>query len=487
MEWTTQDIELMESWWIQKSRVNFLAYRQFLRYGNFLHGWFITDLCKNLQDFYTSYIKGERPILIINTPPQHGKSWSIADFITWMTGRDPTLRIIYGSFSDKLGIRCNLYNQRTYDSRKFKAIFPNFNISRVGRITIGKAKRNHNLIEFWNENKKFGYFRNTTVQGSITGETLDIGVIDDPVKGRAEANSIVTSEKIWDWYNDDFSTRFADKAGLILIMTRWAVNDLAGRLIKKKKNIKLLNYSAIATKEEEYRSCGDVLFPELKTVEFLLDKKFTMNAPQWESLYQGSPTVTGGNIFKDNWWCWWKILPQIKYKFITADTAQKTKTQSDWTIFQCWGYGIDDRIYLLDKLREKFEAPELRREAEIFYQKHDTPRINLADPTLRGMYIEDKSSGTGLLQELRKKKLKVIEVPRNTDKVFRAEDTIPYVESGRVVLNTEIPEVGNLTKEARDFPNGEFDDDIDTLMTAIEVAFINKNNINSLQAAMEAD
>jgi predicted phage terminase large subunit-like protein len=102
------------------------------------------------------------------------------------------------------------------------------------------------------------------------------------------------------------------------------------------------------------------------------------------------------------------------------------------------------------------------------------------------MYIEDKSSGVGLIQELKRKKLKVFQVPRNTDKILRADDASPYIESGRVVLNTEINGIDNLTKEAREFPNSEFDDDIDCLITAVEIAFINKKTTNSLRAAMEA-
>jgi predicted phage terminase large subunit-like protein len=148
---------------------------------------------------------------------------------------------------------------------------------------------------------------------------------------------------------------------------------------------------------------------------------------------------------------------------------------------------VDGKIYLLDKVREKFEAPELRREAEMFYNKHNTPRINVTDPVLRAMYIEDKSSGTGLIQELRRKHLKIKEVPRVVDKYLRGEDAAPYVELGNVVLNTSIPGVGNLTKEAREFPNGDFDDDIDTCMTAIEVTYINKDKSSMLKAAMEAD
>ena len=103
------------------------------------------------------------------------------------------------------------------------------------------------------------------------------------------------------------------------------------------------------------------------------------------------------------------------------------------------------------------------------------------------MYIEDKSRGTGLIQELRRKGLKIVEVPRHVDKGLRAEDAAPYIEAGLFVLSTEVNGVDNLTKEAREFPNSEFDDDIDTCITAIEISFINKDTHSSLLAAMEAD
>jgi len=488
MALTANDIDLIEDFWIQKSRVNFLAYRQFMRNERFTSGWFMADLCKHLQQFYLDLRAGLRPILLIQSPPQHGKSWTVADFISWISGKWPEIRSIYATYSDTLGVRCNLSQQRQIDSKKYSKIFPGTKLS----SKKGEAIRNLNHLELLDSdgNLTNGQFRNTTTGGSVTGESLDLGVIDDAVKGREQANSITWSQKIWEWFTDDFMTRFSENAGLLIIMTRWSTHDIIARLLKIKDQLKgkftILNYQAIATKDETNRNEGDPLFPELKSLEFLKSKKAVMPQTSWESLYQGKPTVTGGNLFKDDWWEWYTKLPPIKYKFITADTAQKVKTQNDWTIFQCWGYGIDGRIYLLDKFREKLEAPELRREAEIFYRKHDLPKMKVDDPVLRGMYIEDKSSGTGLLQELRRKRLKVIEVPRHTDKYFRGEDAVPYVESGRVVLNTEIPGIGNLTKEAREFPNGEFDDDIDTCMTAIEVAYINKDQTNMLKAAMEA-
>lgn len=489
IEFTVDDVEIVENWWIDKSRKNFLAYRQYMRNDKFFPGWFIANLSTKLQQFYVDLKAGKRPVLLIQSPPQHGKSWSVSDFIAWLAGMDPAIRTIYATYSDTLGTRCNMSQQRQMDSPKYKKIFPGTQLSRHK----GGAKRTTNHLEYVDEDEQItdGQFRNTTVGGGVTGESLDVGVIDDAVKGREQANSITWSQKIWEWFTDDFSTRFSDMAGLLVIMTRWTTHDIIARLLDNKEEFEgkftVVNYQAISTHDEDSRQEGEPLFPELKSLSFLLGKKRLMAQPSWEALFQGHPTVTGGNLFKDDWWGWYQKLPLIKYKFITADTAQKTKTQNDWTIFQCWGYGVDGRIYLLDKVREKFEAPELRREAELFYNKHNQPRINLVDPILRCMYIEDKSSGTGLIQELRRKKLKITEVPRVTDKYMRGEDAAPYIESGLVRLSTSIPGVDNLTKEAREFPNGDFDDDIDTAMTAIEVTYINKDNRSLLREAMEAD
>lgn len=489
MKLSVHDIDVIEKWWVQKSRVNFLAYRQYMRGHDFKYNWFIADMCKQLQDFYIDLVAGKRPVLLIQSPPQHGKSWTVADFISWLSGKNPALRTIYATYSDTLGVRCNLSQQRQMSSYKYNQIFPD---TMLGDKTHG-CVRNTNLLEFIGPDGKVtnGQFRNTTTGGPVTGESLDLGVIDDAVKGREQANSITWSQKIWEWFTDDFGTRFSENAGLLVVMTRWTVHDIIGRLKNTSSNFastpKIVNYQAIATKDEEHRKTGEALFPALKSISFLKARKEVMADPSWESLYQGNPTIIGGNLFKDHWWKWWKVVPPLKFKFIVADTAQKDKKQNDWTVFQLWGYGIDNNIYLLDKLREKFEAPDLRKQAEIFYKKHDIKKTVVTDPILRGMFIEDKSSGIGLIQELKRKSMKIFEVPRHTDKVFRAEDASPYIESGRVYLNVDIKDVGNLTNEAREFPNGEFDDDIDTLMSAVEIAFINKDKGNSLKAAMEAD
>lgn len=475
VELTMQDVQAIEQWWIQKSRKNFLAYRMYIGYGRFTHNWFVADMCKHLQQFYLDLIAGKRPILCIQSPPQHGKSWCVSDFIGWIIGKINGLRVIYASYSETLGKRCNSAQQRVLDHPKYREIFPDTALPSKSSNLV----RTTDHLEFVDSKGQptNGQFRNTTVAGPVTGESLDLGVIDDAVKGREQANSITWSQKIWDWFTDDFLTRFSKDAGLLIIMTRWTTHDLIGRLEEKCKEdgrpIKIINYEAIATEDEKHRKAGEALFPELKPLDFLLTRKSLMAAESFESLYQGAPTVRGGNVIKDEWWKWWKVLPPIRCWFITADTAQKEKERNDWTDFKAWGY--DGKcIFLVDHLRAKMGAPTLRREAELFYKKWDTKRIDPTDPILRGMYIEDKSSGVGLIQELRALSFKIVEIPRQIDKFFRAEDAAPYIEAGRVWLNVDIPDVSNTTKEAREFPNSKFDDDIDNVFTAIEVAFIYK-------------
>jgi len=246
----SEDIDLYEQWWIEKSRVNFLAYRQYMRNEKYFNSWFMTDLAKQLQQFYLDLRAGLRPILLIQSPPQHGKSWTVADFIAWISGKWPELKSIYATYSDTLGTRCNLSQQRQIDSEKYKKIFPGTKLS----SRRGEAIRTMNHLEFIDEDgaPTDGQFRNTTTGGPVTGESLDLGVIDDAVKGREQANSITWSQKIWEWFTDDFMTRFSDKAGLLIIMTRWTTHDIIARLIKIKNQFKgkftIVNYQALATK-----------------------------------------------------------------------------------------------------------------------------------------------------------------------------------------------------------------------------------------------
>ena len=385
---------------------------------------------------------------------------------------------MYSSYSERLGIRANLHLQRTLEKPVYKKMFPTVYLNSKNVVSVsGTRLRNKEFFELIEHE---GSFRNTTVQGAMTGETLDLGIIDDPLKDRKEANSETTRNNVWEWFTDVFLTRFDEDAGMLFVLTRWHLDDPVGRLLKIDPTVKLLSYPAIAVVDEPHRKVGEVLLPEHKSLEFIMKRKEILSAENFEALYQQNPVIRSGNLFKYDWFNWWTIKPNIKYKIITVDTAQKTKEQNDYTVMQAWGYGFDDNIYLLDMKRGKFEAPQLRREAKAFYNKHDN--TNLFSGALRYMYIEDKSSGSSLIQDLKEVKMKIKAVQRNIDKVSRANDSTPLIEAGRVYLNDDIPDIESLTNEALQFPNGTHDDTLDPMMDAIEILCI--QDVNPLVAAM---
>lgn len=478
------EIDLLEQYWVDKSRKNFYAYRQYIGYPQLKLGPFQEDLSNELQQFYVDYTNKQRPILIIEAPPQHGKSRAVVEAISWFIGQSPDAQTIYASFSERLGKRANRQLQRILQSDKYSMIFPNVTLGdQMGRYGKVKAMKNNDMFEVVDSETKeiVGNFRNTTVQGAVTGETLDIGVIDDPVKGRKEANSKVVQEGIWDWFTDDFYTRFNEYAGLLVILTRWSKLDIAEKLQSIEDiDCKVISFKAIAEEDEQHRKEGEPLFPAHKSLDFLNKRKSKMAKENWQALYQQSPMIKGGNIFKFDHWKWWRALPELKCLFITGDTASKKNTWNDFTVFQCWGYGVDNCIYLIDLIRKRMEAHELRTSAKLFYNKHNTGKLVLPEGyksnqehvSLRKMYVEDKSSGIGLIQDLTLDRVKIEAIPRNIDKIERSYDTQPEIESGKVYLCEGVIDVGYITDEGGEFPNGAYDDTIDCTMTAIEVAYI---------------
>ena len=275
------------------ARENFWQYRILLNPRFILDNkWFPQLMAKKLRRFWDQLRAGKRPILLLQTPPQHGKSLSVIDFIAWAVGHDPELRVIYASFSDRLGIRANLRLQRALANPLYQQLFPG---TRISESATGRYLRNHEVLEFVDHE---GSFRNTTVLGSITGEALDLGVIDDPIKGREEADSQLKRDKAWAWLTDDVFSRFSDGAGLLLVMTRWHLDDPAGRLMEHfGDRVTVVRFPAIAEHDEKHRRMGDPLFPELKSLEYLQQRRQLYTQASWESLYQQNPIVVGGGIF----------------------------------------------------------------------------------------------------------------------------------------------------------------------------------------------
>lgn len=474
------DVELLDQLAAMEARESFWAYRRYIN-PKLKIGWWQKEMAAELQLFYEQLAEGQRPKLVIEAPPQHGKSKMIVEFITWVAGKDPDLKTIYTSFSERLGVRANLQCQRIYESEKYKKVFPETLINSVG-MSAGDAKnatRNREMLEYVGRE---GYFRNTTVRGSITGESLDLGVIDDPIKGREEAGSEAIRDKTWDWFTDDFFTRFSDDAGLLAILTRWHVDDPIGRLrLQLGDEVRVVSYPAIATKNEQHRKIGEPLFPEHKSLEFLLERKAAMAAVNWEALYQQNPQIVGGEIIKGEHLGRYKQPPIIKQRLIYADTAQKTAERNDFSVFECWGKGDDGKIYLLDLIRGKWEAPELERRAIAFWAKHSqSDAVTLGQ--LRQMKVEDKASGTGLIQGLKAKaQIPVVGIERTKDKYTRLMDVLGYIESGYVMVPEDAPFTNDFIAECEAFTADDshmHDDQVDPMIDAINDLLATTNAIN---------
>jgi len=443
-----------------EARENFWVYRQYINPSLKL-SWFQKEIAYALMQFYQDYKSGKRPKLIIEAPPQHGKSVQVIEFISWLAGHDPDSKTIYASFSERLGIRANLRLQRIFDSPKYKQVFTTrLNTSNVVAIS-GQYLRNREMLEYINFE---GYFRNTTVGGSITGEQLNIGVIDDILKGREESNSENIRSKKFEWLTDDFLTRFSDDGALLIIGTRWHIDDPIGRLRDLHKDIQVLSYKAIAEEDEKNRSKGEALFPSHKSIEFLLERKKLMSSLSWESLYQSNPIINTGTLFKQSDFKYYKESEIFIY--LGEETIRKTDLRIYQTIdpagtvsqtaddFACITFAIHaNNIIVLDTFNE-----------QALTTTHDdimTSLRNKWDPIYQA--VEKKIFGLNIIQNAASRGIPVMPLTADGNKIYRAEPLQVHFKNGLVWFKNGF---STLEKQLLEFPNGKHDDLVDCLAYA---------------------
>lgn len=450
---------------IEKAHRHFWDYRKLMN-PDMVIGWWQEAISNELEKFLQDLLGGKRPKLVIQSPPQHGKSSQIVDFIAWASGLHPIFRTIYASYSERLGVRANLKLQRIFASKKYQEIFPEFKTS--------EKNVNREMIEYANHE---GFFRNTTVRGSVTGESLDLGIIDDPIKGRVEANSEVVRENTWDWFTDDFFSRFSDEAGLLIILTRWHVDDPVGRMKEKFPDLKILSYPAVAIEDEEHRKIGEALFPELKPIEFLLERKSLMPASNWESLYQQNPTVQDGEMFTSEMFDIGPVPPEQDYSYITVDTAYEDKQKNDYHVFFAAKI-IGEQIFVDKIFRKRIKAEQCEALIEPFIK-------TFISHGYRGAYIEPKGHGIYLNQRLPLKrellmptgdKVKKFFDDRSLPKVERANNVLPYMAGRKIIFSDKIPakEMEEILQEILAFPNAKHDDVVDCLIDMIKLTYSGK-------------
>ena len=416
-----------------------------------LDNWHQARICKALQRVYT----GRTNRLIINVPPRSGKTEvAVKAFIAWAMGLSPDSEFIHASYSKRLAT-ANAYDIRAMMQHEaYKLVFPWLKLQ-----DDSKAKD-----EF--RTTAGGIVYATGAEGTITGYGASkmrdsFGgaiIIDDPHKA-GEATSPVMRQSVIDWYQSTIQSRLNKPDGpIIIIMQRLHEEDLSGWLLNGGSGERW-EHLVIPAKDES----GQSFWPEQFPPE-MLDRLELTSPYVFAGQYMQRPAPLGGGIFKDEWWRFFDAMPPLKHRSINADTAQKTKEQNDYSVLQCWGVTQDNQMVMLDMARGKWEAPELETMARAFWAKH------LGVPNkgpLRAFKVEDKVSGTGLIQKLKREGIPIVPIQRNVDKVTRAFDAAPYIQSGNVYLMRTTPHLADFLAESAVFPNGSHDDMIDATMSAI--------------------
>lgn len=447
--------DLIEEKIKREARRNFLAFRRYID-PKLKMGWFVREVTNELQGFYDDWMAGKRPTLVIQAPPQHGKSQLVIDFVAWVAGKDPDKKTIYSSFSERLGVRANLRLQRMYDSERYKQLFPDTRISGKNAVTISsQTLRNREIIEYV---ARDGFFRNTTINGQITGESLDLGIIDDPIKGRKEASSVAVRNATWDWLNDDFFTRFSDHGAMLVILTRWHIDDPVGRLLEADPKIKVLTYKAIAEEDETHRKKGDALFPEHKSLEFLLIRRKRFTNASWQSIYQQNPIAAGLGLFAIE-----------KFTFVDRPPADSDILMSVryWDKAATEGGGAFTAGVLMHKLKDGRYFIEDVTKGKWSSLKRNQRIKQTAEIDGKGVQIwleQEPGSGGKESAEYSVRELAgwVVHIERVTGKKEdRADPYAAQVEGGNILLPSGRPWVKDFVSEHELFPNGRYKDQVD--------------------------
>ena len=388
--------------------------------------------------------------LIISMPPQEGKSVRVGrDFPIWALMQNPDLRIITGSYGQGLANR----NGRTVRN----AIITNPDVGLA-------VAPDHGAASEWTIDGHDGGVLSVGRGAGVTGRPADLLIIDDPIKDRAEADSLTIRDTTWDWWTDALSARLAPGAPVVLILTRWHEDDLAGRLVEHDAEAgwRVLNIPAQCedpATDPLGRELGEYMISARgRTREQWEQRKRTAGSRTWNALYQGRPSPTEGGAFRRDWWRRWTHPPQLHRVIQSWDMAFKGTDKSDFVVGQVWATDGADS-YLLDQVRGRWTFTETLAQVR---QLRD--RWPMTSATL----VEDKANGTAVIDSLNRSIPGLVPVQPQGGKETRAAAVSPLVEAGNVWLPpATVPWVGALIEETAAFPQGSHDDQVDALTQAL--------------------
>jgi predicted phage terminase large subunit-like protein len=418
--------------------------------------------------------------LMIFCPPQEGKSTRTACWYPlWRLAADPSLRIAIVSYNQQKALRWGKWLRRMIEKHPELGIElePGSKASDRFETTAG------------------GKVLSVGIAGGITGEAVDELIIDDPVEGRAEAESPTYRERAWEWWESNAMTRASGNFRVILMMTRWHADDLAGRLLTREPGEwKVLRIPAIREDGKPivrghdgasvYQPNGELISVQDRQPGWFYKLRELRSAYVWRSVYAQDPVAAEGNLFRKGDFRYWYLARADRSRhdplggmrirlgqegesrfisdmrrFLTVDLAASTKTSADWTVASVWGLTDDGLLFLLDQDRQRLEEADHFKMVRPLAERWATAEV----------YVEKGFIGSTLVIDATRAGLRVQPVTPDKDKVTRALPAVNRVRQHRVWLPAGADWLGDWLAELAEFPAGAHDDRVDTLSYAARI------------------
>ena len=414
---------------------------------------------RKLAKIFEDVIAGKKKRVIINIAPRMGKSeFSSYLFPAYFMGHFPEKKIIMGTHTASLSEDFGRRVKNLIDSDEYRELFPNTNLSQDQKAS-GK----------WSTDVGGQYYA-AGVGGALAGRGADLFVIDDPHSEQdVRSNSRLAFDTAWTWFQTGPLQRLMPNGAIIVIMTRWSLLDLTGRLIDYQiKNPdtepwEIVELPAILNEDSDQEKS---LWPEQWPLDQLKAKKSGMDPRYWNAQYMQQPTSENSAIIARKHWRIWEHEnpPQCEYIIQSWDTAFEAKTSADYSACTTWGVFYNEeehdqaQVILLDAFKDRMQFPELKQVALRHYKDWEPDAF----------IVEKKAAGAPLIQELRSMGIPVQEFSpsRGNDKIVRVNAIADLFTSGKVWA-PDTRWAREVIEELAAFPVGEHDDYVDTTSQAL--------------------
>lgn len=393
-------------------------------------------------------------------PPQHGKSEEATiNFPSWVLGHHPEWPIITASYTSDLAVKFGYKTRDIMHSAIYQEIF------KTKIRDDSRAKGN------WLTEEGGGYMARG-IGGSTTGSGFKIGIIDDPFKDRQEAESLTIRDRVWDWYTSVFMTRQQGPTMIVVINTRWHLDDLVARIEKLESNggdqFEYLTFPAIAEQDEKNRKKGEALWPEKFPTSFLEAAK-ARSFYDFSSLYQQHPISQEHQVFKAERF---QYFNDNDIKFRTFDfytlidpAISDAEGADEWVVLTIGKEKTSPNIYRLEESTGKGN-PDRMLEAIFYHQGKYNSKVWLETISFQKILKRD-------IKEMQRQKQQYFQVrelkhAKNKTKVGRIQALVPLYEAG--VIFHRYDDKG-YEEQLLEFPFGRHDDRIDAMSFLNEALF----------------